>query len=129
MTRILLVDDAEPWRRVECSILESVPSFSVLGEATDGLQAIELSSKMGPDIVLLDIGMPVMNGIEAAQQIQDASPSARIVFVTQNDDADLRDAALATGAAGYLLKTNAGSELLPVIKAALRNGHDARPPA
>jgi len=127
MTRILLVDDSKQWRLRERSILEAVPSFRVMGEARDGLEAIEQSSRLNPDIVLLDIGMPVLNGLEAAKQIRKDSPSVQVVFVTQDADADIKNAALATGAAGYLLKANAMRELLPAIKAALRSGHD-RPP-
>lgn len=79
-TRILLVDDSEQWRLVERSIVEAIPRFCVIGEARDGLEAIEQSSKLSPDIVLLDIGMPFLNGIDAAQQIRKDSPSSRVVF-------------------------------------------------
>lgn len=120
--RVLLADDFEPWRLVERSILATMPSFRIVGEASNGLEASELCSKLKPDIVLLDIGMPFLNGIEAAKQIRNHSPLSRVVFVTQDDDADVRDAALTTGAQGYLLKTNAVRELLPAVKAAF--GHD-----
>lgn len=121
--RLLLVDDSAPWRLVERSILEAIPGFRVIGEANDGLEAIGKSSKLNPDVVLLDIGMPLLNGIEAAKRIRKDSPSSRIVFVTQDNDADIRNAALATGAEGYLLKANAVRELVPAVKAALRDGH------
>jgi DNA-binding NarL/FixJ family response regulator len=78
----------------------------------------ELCSQLKPDIVLLDVGMPLLNGIDAAIQIRKDSPSAKVVFVTQDDDADIKNAALATGAEGYLLKANAVRELLPAVEAA-----------
>ena len=120
-TRILLVDDSEQWRLVERSILASIPAFRIIGEASNGLEAVEQTSKLSPDIVLLDIGMPLLNGIEAAQQIRKDSPSSRVVFVTQDDDVDLRNEALAIGAEGYVLKVDAVRELLPALQT-LRNG-------
>jgi DNA-binding NarL/FixJ family response regulator len=87
--------------------------------------AVQKATELSPDFVLLDIGMPIMNGIEAAKRIRQASPASRIIFVTQEDDADIRIAALAI-AEGYLLKSNAASELLPAIDAALA---DATMPA
>ena len=77
--------------------------------------------QLSPDLVLLDIGMPVLNGLEAAARIRRASSRTKIVFVTQDNDADLWRAALAAGAEGYVLKANAASELLPTITAALLN--------
>ena len=92
----------------------------------DGLQAVEKATQLRPDIALLDIGMPNLNGIEAAKRIRQASPGSRIIFVTHDGDQEVRMAALATGAEAYLLKANAWSELLPAIDAALGNGHALR---
>ena len=97
--------------------------WQVICEVCDGLQAVEKAAELRPDIVLLDIGMPTLNGIEAAKRIRQGSPGSRIIFVTQDNDEDVRMAALATGAEAYLVKANAGSELLPAIDAALGNGH------
>lgn len=116
--RILLADDFEPWRLLERSILATIPSFRIVGEASNGVEASELCSQLKPDIVLLDIGMPLLNGIDAAIQILKDSPSSKVVFVTQDDDADIKNEALATGAEGYLLKANAARELLPAVEAA-----------
>jgi DNA-binding NarL/FixJ family response regulator len=104
-------------------ILEAYPELHIVAEASDGSQAIQRAAELHPDLVLLDIGMPVLSGLEAASEIQRLSPQSKIVFLTQEIDADIRRASFAAGAEGYVLKTNAMSELLPTIRAALRNGH------
>jgi DNA-binding NarL/FixJ family response regulator len=78
-----------------------------------------MTRELLPDIVVLDIGMPALNGIEAAKRIRQDSPTSKIIFLTQNNDEDIRLEALATGAEAYLLKANAGSEFLPSVEAAL----------
>jgi DNA-binding NarL/FixJ family response regulator len=98
-------------------MLEACPEWQVIGEASDGFQGVLRTTELHPDIVLIDIGMPIMNGIEAAKRIRQASPASKIIFVTQENDADTRSAALATGAEGYLLKANAASELLHFMEA------------
>lgn len=107
--RILVADDIAPWRRRIRAILQARPEWQVIGEACDGLQAFQMTKDLLPDIVVLDIGMPVLNGIEAAKRIRQGSPGSRIIFATQNNDADIRIEALASGAEGYLLKANAAS--------------------
>jgi DNA-binding NarL/FixJ family response regulator len=124
--RILVADDFAEWRVRVRSMLQVRPEWQVIGEAADGLEAVQRTTELQPDIVLLDIGMPMLNGIEAAKRIRQDSPGSRIIFVTQESDADIRIAALATGAEGYLLKVNAMSELLPAVDALSPNGHDAR---
>jgi DNA-binding NarL/FixJ family response regulator len=124
--RILVVDDFAEWRARIRSLLQAQPEWQVVGEASDGLEAAEKATKLRPDIVVLDIGMPRLGGIEAAKRIRRDSPGSRIIFVTQENDADIRIAALATGAEGYLLKASAWNELVPAVEAALRDGHDTR---
>jgi len=124
-TSVLIVDDVAEWRAHVCKLFENQPGWKVVAEACDGLQAIQRTAELTPDLVLLDIGMPVLNGLEAAEQIQQISPQCKIVFLTQERDADIQSAALDTGAQGYVLKTNAGSELLPTLTRVLRNGHEA----
>ena len=116
--RILVADDFVPWRAQARSLLQQQPEWRII-EACDGLEAVHKAAEVRPDIVLLDIGMPILNGIEAAQKIREASPHSRIIFVTSDGDADVKAAALATGAEAYLLKARAASELLPTIAATL----------
>jgi CheY-like chemotaxis protein len=115
--RILVADDFADWRVRVRSMLETRPEWHVIGEACDGLEAVQRTTELQPDVVLLDIGMPALNGIEAAKRIRQDAPGSRIIFVTQESDAEIRTAALATGAEGYLLKVNAMRELLPAVEA------------
>jgi len=89
------------------------------GEAADGLEAVQKASELKPDLILLDIGLPGLNGIEAAKQIRQAVPGAKILFLTLNSDPDVARVALDTNAKGYVLKADAGSELWPAIEAVL----------
>ena len=125
---ILIVDDFKEWRLRLRSFLELIPGFRVVAEAADGLQAVEKAAQWHPDIVLLDIGMPNLNGIEAAPRIRRVSPQSRIIFLTQEHDRDIRAAALAIGAAAYLLKSTPACELQRTIESALLNGFQANVP-
>jgi DNA-binding NarL/FixJ family response regulator len=120
---ILVADDFLEWRVRIRSILQARPEWQIIGEACDGLEAVQMVAELRPDIVVLDVGMPMLNGIEAAKRIRRDSPGSTIVFVTQNNDEDVRMSALATSAEAWVLKANAASELLPAIDAALRNSH------
>jgi len=117
--RILIVDDFEPWRISVRSILKRNPQFRVIGEARDGIEAIEKAATLRPDVVLLDIGMPRLNGIEAAKQIRQACRESKIIFLTQEDSSDVQSVALDTGAVAYLLKSTAATKLLPTIEWAM----------
>lgn len=97
--------------------------MQIVAEACDGIQAVHSAAQLHPDLILLDIGLPVMNGLDAADKIRQVSPRSKIVFLTQENDADIRDTALAAGAHGYVVKSNAERELLGTIAAVLRNGH------
>jgi len=132
-TRLILADDFAPWRQIIRSILEPNPNLRIIAEASDGLEAIEKAATLRPDLVLLDIAMPLLNGVEAAKAIKQACPGAKIIFLTQQNDDDVKNVALATGAEAYLLKSRAARELLPTIEAALFTGSGAyalasRPP-
>ncbi len=117
--RILVVDDYEPFRHVVCESLGARPGWRVVGEACDGLEAVQMAEELKPDLIVLDIGMPGLNGIDAAKRISTLVPGTTILFLTQQSDPDVVAAALTNGAKGFLLKTNAGQELLPAVEAAL----------
>ena len=122
-SRILVVDDFEPWRRLVCSMLHKQPDLAVVGEAENGLEAIQKAAELNPDLVLLEIDLPKMNGLEAARRIGEAVHNAKILFVSQINDRDVIAAAMNDGAYGYVLKINAGAELVAAIKAVLRGEH------
>ena len=117
--RTLLVDDFAPWRDQLRSILKSRPECDIVGEASDGQEAVEKATEMQPDIILLDLGMPRLNGMEAAKIIHQKCPNSKILFVTQETDGDIRNAAIQVGAVDYVLKSNAGNKLLDAITTAL----------
>jgi DNA-binding NarL/FixJ family response regulator len=102
------------------SVLLMLPGFVVVGEASDGPEAIRKAQALKPDLVLLDVGLPIVNGIETAQQISEVTPYAKIVFLTQNSSTDIIEAALSSGAQGYVLKMDVCRELLLAIKSVLR---------
>jgi DNA-binding NarL/FixJ family response regulator len=119
--RILIVDDYEFWRYCVVSMLRDYPEFEIVGEGSDGLDAIEMSAELHPDIVLLDVGLPELNGFEAAREIRKVSPASSIVFLAQSCDEALVNEAAKVGARGYVSKMDAASELVPAMKAALTN--------
>jgi len=121
--RVLVVDDYEPFRRFVHIKLQPLPELQIVGEASDGLQAVQKAEQLHPDLILLDIGLPTVNGIEAAHRISRLVPAAKILFVSQESDADVVAAALSNGAKGYLRKQSANSELLSAIAAVLRGDH------
>lgn len=116
---ILLVDDFEPWRKQVCAMLQSRPDLKIIAEAEDGLEAVRKAEELKPDLILLDIGMPYLNGIEAAERISKIVPDAKILFVTQENDPDVVATALSNGAKGLVMKVNAHRELLPALEAVL----------
>ena len=118
--RVLLVDDFEPWRRFLRSTLED-PIIRVVGEASDGRDAIQTAKSLKPDLVLLDIGLPTRNGLEVAREILEFSPNCKILFVTQESSAEIVQEGLRLGGRGYLLKADAGIELLAAVAATLHN--------
>jgi len=117
--RILVVEDYEPWRRYYATALQKEPELQVIGEVSDGLEAVRKAEELRPDLILLDIGLPTLNGIEAARRIRKVSPASRIIFVSENRSTDIAEEALSTGASGYVVKSDARSDLLPAVKAVL----------
>jgi DNA-binding NarL/FixJ family response regulator len=118
--RVLIVDDSLLFRRFIHWILEQKQDFHVVGEASDGLEAVQKAEELQPDLILLDIGLTNLDGIEAAKRIGQVAPSSKILFVTMHSDADVVQAALSNGAMGYVLKSDAGDEFLPAIEAVLQ---------
>jgi len=101
-------------------MLKEIPELQIAGEVADGLQAIRKAEQLQPDLIVLDIGLPSLNGIEAARRIRKSSPDSKILFVSQESSADVVREALGTGARGYILKTDAGRDLVKGVNAVLR---------
>jgi DNA-binding NarL/FixJ family response regulator len=118
--RVLVVDDYEPFRRFARSTISERPQFQIVGESSDGLDAVRSAAELKPDLVLLDIGLPKLNGIEAARRIRKQSPNSRILFFSENRSSQIIEEALRTGAGGYLLKADAGRELFVAMEAVLQ---------
>jgi DNA-binding NarL/FixJ family response regulator len=114
---VLVVDDFEPWRRHVSSTLGRSSRWKVVAEAADGPEAIEKSIDLRPDLILLDVGLPTLNGIEAARRILATDPSLRILFVSEHQSWEVAEAALCTGARGYICKSDSGRELSPAMDA------------
>jgi DNA-binding NarL/FixJ family response regulator len=118
--RILIVDDFEPWRRSVCSLLAEDADLEVVCEGSDGLEAIQKCKDLQPDLVLLDIQMPKMNGFDAARQICEVSPGTKILFLSSCHSVELMREALKISA-GFIVKADAGRDLLPIVRAVARN--------
>jgi DNA-binding NarL/FixJ family response regulator len=117
--RVLVAEDFEPFRRFTCSTLAKRDDLQVVCEVSDGLAAVQKAEELKPDLILMDIGLPTLNGIEAARRIRKLSPQSKIIFLTQESSADVMQEALGVGARGYVLKTKAASELLAAVEAVI----------
>jgi DNA-binding NarL/FixJ family response regulator len=117
--RVLVVEDFAPFWQVIRSTLAQRPDVQVVGEVADGLEAVHKAEILEPDLVLLDIGLPTLNGIEAARQIRKLAPASKIIFVSQESSCAVVQEALKLGAWGYVLKTNAAIDLLAAVDAFL----------
>jgi len=118
--RILVVEDHKLFRRVICSILRPRSEFQIVGEASDGLEAVREAESLQPDLILLDIGLPRLSGLEAAKLIRKLAPQAKILFVSQESSFDVVQESLRLGGLGYVQKARTESDLLPAIDAVLR---------
>jgi CheY-like chemotaxis protein len=114
--RVLVVDDYEPFRRFVCSMLKRKPDLQIVGEVSDGLEAVQKAEELQPELIVLDIGLPTLNGIEAARRIRKLSPESRVLILTQESSADVVQEVLSAGALGYVVKAYAGSELLAAVE-------------
>src|SRR5215472_5501888 len=115
---VVIADDCAEFRRVFRSTLQA-KGFHIVAEASDGLEAVARATELQPDLVLLDIHMPNLNGLDAAVQIRSMAPKSRILFVSLNTDPDIVQSAMRDGAAGYLWKSNISCQLVPAIEATL----------
>ena len=115
--RILVADDHYVVRMGVTAIIDNEPDMEVVAEAVNGLQAVELFEKHKPDLVLLDSRMPLKDGVQAAKEIQDRHPAARILMLTAFDGDEDIHKALAAGAQGYVLKSSTGEQLVPALRA------------
>ena len=113
--RVLVVDDFEPWRRFVSSRLQQHPELLIICEASDGLEAVQKADELQPDLILLDIGLPTLNGIEAARRICELAPTAKILFVSQESSSDVVNEAFRLGAKGYVIKSCAEDDLLTAV--------------
>jgi DNA-binding NarL/FixJ family response regulator len=117
--RILVVEDHEPFRRLICMELEQRAEFRVIGEVSDGVEAVQQAQKLRPELIVLDIGLPKLNGIEAARRIRRLVPDARLLFVSQESSADIVEEAFRLGAQGYVHKPFAKNDLLLAVDAVI----------
>jgi DNA-binding NarL/FixJ family response regulator len=116
LLRVLVVEDFAPFRQFICSTLGKRVNLQIIGEVSDGLEAVQSAEELKPDLILLDIGLPTLNGIEAARQIRRIAPQSKIIFLSQVSDADVIQEAFELGAWGYVVKTKAASELLAAVE-------------
>jgi DNA-binding NarL/FixJ family response regulator len=118
--RVLVVDDFEAFRRFVASTLRELPGLQVICEVSDGWEAVQKAKELQPDLIVLDLGLPNLNGIEAAQQIRELSPKSRVLVVSQESSASVVQKAFSVGAWGYVVKADAGGELLTAVNTVVR---------
>lgn len=119
--RIVVADDHEVVRRGLCALLRNQPDWEVCGEASDGREAVEKVLALKPAVVILDIGMPNLNGLEATRQILKANPGVKVLILTLHDSDQVVQEVLDAGARGFLLKTDAARDLVAAVEALRRD--------
>jgi DNA-binding NarL/FixJ family response regulator len=117
--RILLVDELEPWRRFASLTLRKKPGLLVVGEASNGSEAFQKAVELEPDLILLGVGYPALEGIEVARRIREMVPEAKIIFLSEESSVDIVQDAMSFGAWGYVFKTMASIELLTAVETVL----------
>jgi DNA-binding NarL/FixJ family response regulator len=120
VTRILSVDDFEPYRLFVVSLLHERSDLKVICGVSNGLEAVQKAQELKPDLILMDIGLPGLNGIEAARRIHRLAPNSKIIFLTQESSPELVREAVMLGASGYVLKSQAETDLLIAVDAVLQ---------
>ena len=119
IVRVLVAEDFLPFREFIRSTLAKSPELEIVAEVSDGLEGVQKAEELKPDLILLDIGLPTLNGIEAARRIRKLSPDSKIIFLSQESAADVIETALGLGALGYILKTRAAHDLMPAVEAVI----------
>jgi DNA-binding NarL/FixJ family response regulator len=119
--RILIADDHEVVRRGLCTLLQTHEGWEICGEAKDGREAVEMSKQMKPDVVILDVGMPNLNGLAATRQLTQHDPRQKVIILTITDSDEVIREALDAGARGFVLKSDAGRDLVSAVEALQRN--------
>jgi DNA-binding NarL/FixJ family response regulator len=120
LVSILVVDDYEPFRQFVASALAQNSELQIIGESSDGLDAVLRAKETQPNLILLDIGLPTLNGIEAARRIREFSPASKILFFSENHSREIVEEALGSGAVGYVAKSGAARELLVAVATVLQ---------
>jgi DNA-binding NarL/FixJ family response regulator len=115
--RILIVDDHPGVRHGLKAILSEHPEWEVVAEAADGLEALDKVGRLNPDLVVLDVSMPKMNGLTVCRQIRETAPRCEVLIVTQHDSPQMRNEAMSCGARGYVVKANVAKDLLAAVEA------------
>ena len=118
--RVLVAEDYEPLRRFVSAIIEKLPQFQIIGEASDGLTAIQKAQELQAEMILLDINLPKLNGFEVARRIREHSPQLKIIFFSADCAFHTAQEAFRMGAYGYIVKSDAGTELVPALETVLQ---------
>ena len=119
--RILIVDAYEPWRRVVYWFVNGCPGWQIVGEASDGVEGLQKAKELQPDLILLEVGLPKLNGIQTAKSIRSVAPNSKLLFVSVDLCPEIAQAALTTGAHGYVVKADAALDLSRAMRAVLND--------
>lgn len=117
LPRVLLADDHQAMLKAECALLS--PHFDVVGATADGAALVAEAHRLNPDVIVTDISMPILNGIDAVHKLQESGSTAKVVFVTVHSEREFVEACMEAGGAGYVQKSNLNHDLVPAIEAAL----------
>jgi DNA-binding NarL/FixJ family response regulator len=120
LIRVLVVDDHAPFRDFVRSALQKRPDLQIIDEVADGIRAVQKAHELHPELILLDIGLPMLNGIEAGRRIRQLSPTSKILFVTENRSREVAEEVVRSGFGGYVAKSDAASDLLPAVESVLQ---------
>jgi DNA-binding NarL/FixJ family response regulator len=119
-SQILVVDDFLPWQHFVRELFETESDLNITHFAVDGLEGVRIAEQLQPDVILMDVNLPVMNGLEAARKIRTFSPHSKVLFLSEHRSPDVIQAAFDIGASGYVLKSDSNSDLIPGVRAVIR---------